>query len=403
MPFDPTTIKKQFPIFERFPDLVYLDNAATTQKPRSVIKAISDFYTYENANIHRGVYNLSAQVTQKYEAVRQQLSEFFEGDSPNCFSFCSGATEGINWVVKGYLENILQEGDNVVISAMEHHANLIPWQQLCIKNRAKLQVIPLNEKGEIDLQQFSTLLTQRTKIVALTHVSNTLGTINPIAEIVELAHQKAIPVLIDGAQSVGHFPINLYDLAIDFLVFSGHKIFGPTGIGVLYCKEKYHDQIKATKFGGGSIKEVSFNETSWKNYPHSMEAGTPHIAGVIGLGKALGFINEFDLTEAFSHEQKLAILLKENLKSIGGIELLGNPTHFSGIASFIVENIHPHDVASFLAEQEIAVRAGHHCTQPLLASMGVPATVRVSFSVYNIEEDVVKLVEVLKELKKFWL
>lgn len=401
MLFDADKVKQQFPIFSKYPELVYLDSAATSQKPASVVNAISDFYAFENANIHRGVYNLSSQATNRYEAVRNKLGNFFNA-SPKSFAYCSGTTEAINLVVNGFLFDQLSIGDEVLITAMEHHANLIPWQQVCKYKGATLKVIPVNERGEIEIEVLDDLLTRNTKMLALTHISNTLGVINPVEAIVELAHKKNIPVLLDAAQSAGHLPINLQELPVDFMVFSAHKMFGPTGLGILYCSDVLQSTIKASKFGGGSIKEVSFEETTWMDFPHSLEAGTPHIAGVIGLGAAVDFVNTIDLDASFAHEQALALQLRKGLENLGGIKVLGSAEKFAGIVSFEVGDIHPHDVASFLSEAGIAVRAGHHCTQPLLASMNVPATTRASFSIYNTGSDVEKLLETLIDLKAFW-
>jgi len=401
MLFDADKVKQQFPIFDKYPDLVYLDSAATAQKPAQVISVISDFYAFENANIHRGLYNLSAQATSRYEAVRIKLGDFFNA-SARSFAYCSGTTEGINLVVNGFLYDRLSPGDEVLITAMEHHANLIPWQQACKNKGATLKIIPVNERGEIEFEVVGDLLTSKTKMLAITHISNTLGAINPVDSIVELAHQKDIPTLLDAAQSAGHLPIDLQKLPVDFMVFSAHKMFGPTGLGILYCRDAWQAAMKASKFGGGSIKEVRFEETTWMDYPHSLEAGTPHIGGVIGLGAAIDFVNTIDLEASFAHEQALALQLRKGLESLGGIKVVGNPEKFAGIVSFEVEDVHPHDVASFLSEAGIAVRAGHHCTQPLLASMDVPATTRASFSVYNTESDVEKLLETLIELKVFW-
>ena len=399
--FDAQKIKSQFPIFDHYPDLIYLDSAATSQKPETVIKAISDFYTHENANIHRGVYNLSASATQKYEQVREKLATTFNAQAKN-FAYCSGTTEAINLVVNGYLKAQLKAGDEVLITAMEHHANLIPWQQACHEANATLKVIPLNKNGEIEMEVFEEMLTSKTKMLAMVHISNTLGTINPVKEMALKAHALGIPVLLDAAQSAGHLPIDLQELAVDFAVFSGHKMYGPTGIGVLYCSNDFKDKLKASKFGGGSIKEVTYQTTSFMDFPHGLEAGTPHIAGVIGLGAALDFVNTLDLATSFKHEQALATQLREALKEMGGVKIFGNPKKYAGIVSFELEEVHPHDVASFLSEASIAVRAGHHCTQPLLASWEVPATTRASFSIYNTEADVEKTIKTLKALKEFW-
>ncbi len=401
MSFDALSVKAQFPIFHRYPDLVYLDSAATSQKPASVIKVLSDFYSFENANIHRGVYDLSAKATDKYEEVREKLAAAFNANA-NDFAYCSGTTEGINLVVNGYLLPHLEKGDEVLITAMEHHANLIPWQQACEKKGAKLSIIPVKPSGEIDMEAFENKLSKKTKMLAMVHISNTLGTINPVKILTQKAHDLGVPVLLDAAQSAGHLPLDLQDLQVDFAVFSAHKLFGPTGIGALYCSENFKDQLKASKFGGGSIKEVSFEKTSWMAFPHGLEAGTPHIAGVVGMGAALDFIATLDLEESFAHEHALVTQLRQELDALGGIKIFGNPSEYAGIVSFEVDGVHPHDVASFLSEADIAVRAGHHCTQPLLERMQVPATTRASFSIYNTEKDVERLVATLKDLKEFW-
>jgi cysteine desulfurase / selenocysteine lyase len=396
------SIKSHFPIFSHRPELVYLDSAATSQKPRSVIQTITDFYEKENANVHRGLYELSSKATQRYEDVRKKISALIGAPHPNSIAFTKGTTESINIVAQCFLKKDLRKGDNVVISAMEHHANLIPWQQICLQTQATLKIIPVNNDGELALEKLDDLLDAQTKMLAVTHISNVLGTINPIEEIIFAAHKKNIPILIDGAQSVGHYPIDVKKLDADFLVFSAHKMFGPFGTGVLYCKEEYSKQIDPFNFGGGSIKNVGFARTEFLDYPHNLEAGTANVAGVIGLGAAIDFFHELDLNETSNHIKKLSIYFKEKLKSLGGIKIVGNPKNFSGIVSFYLENIHAHDVAGFLANENIAVRAGHHCAQPLLESMGVPATVRASFSIYNTKEDVDKTVEALAALKKFW-
>ncbi len=396
------SLKSHFPIFSHLPDLVYLDSAATSQKPQSVIQAITDFYSKENASVHRGLYPLSANATQRFERVREKVCALIGAIHPNTIAFTKGATESINIVAQGFLKKKLEAGDNVLISAMEHHANLIPWQQICKQAHAILRVIPVNDKGELAMEKLDALLDKRTKLVAVTHISNVLGTINPIEEIISRAHKQNIPVLIDGAQSAGHHPVNVTRMDADFFVFSAHKMFGPLGTGVLYCKEELAAQVDPINYGGGGIKNVEFENTEFLSYPKNLEAGTPNISGVIGLGAAIDFIQQLDLIETSTYTKTLAAIFKEKIKSIGDIKLVGDAKHFSSIVSFQVDNIHPHDVASFLANNNIAVRAGHHCAQPLLESMGVPATVRASFSIYNTKEDVDKTVLALLELKRFW-
>ncbi len=396
------SIKSHFPIFAHRPELVYLDNAATSQKPLSVIQTITDFYEKENANIHRGLYELSSKATKRYEDVRKKVAALIHADSPNSIAFTKGTTESINIVAQCFLKKKLVKGDNVVISAMEHHANLIPWQQVCKQSNAILKIIPVNKDGELVLEKLDTLLDSRTKLLAVTHISNVLGTINPIEELIHKAHIKNIPVLVDGAQSVGHHSIDVKVSDVDFLVFSAHKMFGPLGTGVLYGKEDWAKQIDPFNYGGGIIKNVEFEKTEFLDYPHCLEAGTANIPGVIGFGAAIDFIDELDLEETIYHTKNLSEVFKEKIKSLGNIKVVGNAKDSAGIVSFYFENIHPHDVAGFLANENIAVRAGHHCAQPLLESMGVAATVRASFSIYNTVDDVDKTVEALKALKKFW-
>lgn len=398
----PSDNKKLFPIFDStLKDWAYLDNAATTQKPQSVIQSISNFYTNDNANIHRGLYDLSEQATRHYENTRRKVKEFLNAAKSSEIAFTSGTTEAINIVAHSFLHN-LNSGDEIVISAMEHHANLIPWQQLCLNKNAFLKIIPLTPNGDLDLKSFKSLVSSKTKLVALTHVSNTIGTINPIEEIITICHNTNVPVLIDAAQSVSHLKIDVSDLDVDFLVFSAHKMFGPMGTGVLFANERHHDSIRPLSFGGGAIKKVSFQETKFRAYPFSVEAGTPNVAGVIGLGTAIDFIQSFQPDELKIHSEQLAGSLREVLKSIPGITIAGNPKNPGTIISFIVNEIHAHDVASFLADKKIAVRAGHHCTQPLHEHMGWPATIRASFSIYNSMEDVERLIKSISELKNFW-
>ena len=396
------SLKSFFPIFSHRPELVYLDSAATSQKPQTVVRAITDFYEKENANVHRGLYELSVHATQRYEGVRNKVISLIGASNPKTIAFTKGATESINIVAHGYLKKNLKKGDNVLISAMEHHSNLIPWQQVCEETGATLEVIPVDENGELVLKGLRTQLNHRTRLVAITHISNVLGTINPVEEIIAAAHKKGIPVLIDGAQSVGHYPIDVKKWDADFLVFSAHKMFGPLGTGVLYCKEEVAPQISPLNYGGGGIRNVEFSNTAFLDYPHNLEAGTANIAGVIGLGAAIDFIQQLDMNETTRYTRELSTYFLEGLRSLGNARRVGNPKNSGSIISFQIGSIHPHDVAGFLAASDIAVRAGHHCAQPLLESIGVPATVRVSFSIYNTQDDVYKTIAALVELKKFW-
>ncbi len=400
--FDPVKIRSEFPIFSHHPELIYLDNAATTQKPEAVIRATSDFYQKENANIHRGIYELAANASQKYEQVRRTVASFIGAERPESIVYTSGTTEGINLVAQSFLAGRLQPGDEVVISAMEHHANLIPWQQVCKMQGAKLRVIPVSEAGEIDLAVFKKMLSERTKMVALVHVSNTLGTINPVEEMIEMAHSRDIPVLLDGAQSVAHYPLDVQALDVDFFVFSGHKIFGPTGTGILYGKPEHLENMEPVTFGGDMINSVSFETTTFAAVPQRFEAGTTNIAGVIGLGAAIDFLMKFDKNDILAHLKNLTETATDALRQIDGLKIIGTAQNKSAIVSFTLGNVHPHDVATFLGSENIAVRAGNHCTQPLMDFYGLPGTTRASFSIYNTAEEALRLAEALKDIQRFF-
>jgi len=400
--FNYKKIRAEFPIFSHHPDLIYLDNAATTHKPQSVIDAISNFYQKENANIHRGIYPLAAQTTLKYEEVRSKVANFIQAASPNEIVYTNGTTASINLVAQSFLRPRLEEGDEVIISAMEHHANLIPWQMVCKSAGANLSVIPMNEKGELDLMKFKTMLSRKVKMVAIVHISNSLGTINPIEEIIELSHQKDIPVLVDGAQSVAHYPIDVTSLDVDFFTYSGHKLFGPTGIGILYGKKSHMEQMQPYQFGGDMIKNVTFEETIFAAVPQRFEAGTTHIAGVIGLGAAIDFMNSLDRVAVADYIKNLTDEAMSKLLTINDLELVGAAKNKSSIISFSLKKIHPHDVATFLGTDNIAVRAGNHCTQPVMDFLNIPGTTRASFSIYNHVEEIDVLVEKLKEIQQFF-
>jgi len=381
---DSLEIKKQFPIFSHHPNLAYLDNAATTQKPQMVIDGITDFYQKENANIHRGIYDLAAKTSQKYEAVRNKTAQFINAPDSKNIVYTSGTTAGINLVAYSFLAPRLKKGDEVIISSMEHHANLIPWQMICKAKGANLQIIPINENGELDLDAFRKMLSSKTKMVALVHVSNTLGTINPIEEVIELAHQKNVPVLLDAAQSVTHYEIDVQKLEVDFLVFSGPKLFGPTGVRVLYGKPEWLGQMHTSDF------------------PQCFEAGTTNIAGVIGLGYAIDFISQFEKKEIQSYLKKLTSEATEKILTVNDLRIIGTSKNKSAILSFTFGNVHPHDVATFLGAENIAVRAGNHCTQPLMEYFKLPGTTRASFTIYNTMEEVDRLVARLKDIQKFF-
>ena len=395
-------IKSHFPIFSCHSDLVYLDNAATTQKPQSVIQAISNFYKKENTNIHRGIYPLAVSTSQKYEAVRVKIAQFLNANDPEEIVYTSGTTASVNLVVHSFLRPQLKMDDEVIISAMEHHANLIPWQMACKDVGAHLRVIPMNRLGELDLKEFGEMLTTKVKMIAVTHISNSLGSINPIEEMIDMAHQKCIPILVDGAQSVAHYPIDLQGLDVDFFTFSGHKLFGPTGIGVLYGKKQYLDKMQPIQFGGGMIKNVTFEKSIFSEVPQLFEAGTTNISGVIGLGAAIDYVNELNRDEVLGFLKRMENNLTSKLLEVDGLRIIGQAKKKSAIVSFSMESIHPHDIATFLGAENIAVRAGHHCTQPVMDFFQIPATTRVSFSIYNQEEEVDFFVKKIKEIKQFF-
>jgi cysteine desulfurase / selenocysteine lyase len=399
---DPLSIRKDFPIFINNPELIYFDNAATTQKPELVIKGITKYYENENANIHRGIYDLAAVTTRKYEAVRQKVADLIGAESSSNIIYTSGTTAGINLVASSFLASRLRKGDEVLISLLEHHANLIPWQMICKNRGANLKVIPINPDGTIQKDSYKALLTSRTKMVALVHVSNSLGTINPIAEMIEIAHEQHIPVLIDGAQSVAHFDIDVKKLDADFFVFSGHKIFGPTGTGILYGKSAHLKSMAPVNFGGDMIKSVSMEESLFLEPPQRFEAGTTNIAGVIGLGYAIDYLNQFNKEEVRKYLNNLRTYAINKMLSINDLQFIGSIENSTAIISFIMKGIHPHDVATILGVEKIAVRAGNHCTQPVMDFLELPGTIRASFSIYNTPFEVDQMVDALKGIQQFF-
>ncbi len=403
--FDYRRVRTDFPILAtevRGKPLTYLDSAATVQKPLAVIETIERYYSAENSNIHRGVHYLSEKATDAYEATRVKAAAFIGATDPDEVIFTSGTTEGINLIAHGFTESILQAGDEILITHMEHHANIVPWQIAAQKTGAVLKVVPVDDNGELDLEAYTALLSEKTKLVSVVHVSNSLGTINPVKTMIEQAHILNVPVLVDGAQSTPHMPVNVADLGCDFFVFSGHKVCGPTGIGVLWGKREWLEQLPPYQSGGDMIEKVDFDGTTYKGIPGKFEAGTPHIAGVIGLGAAFDYLNGLDRAGALQHELELLHAATEQLTAIDGLRIIGTAPEKASVISFLIDDIHAHDIGTFLDAGGIAIRAGHHCTQPLLKRFGLAATARASFAFYNDFEDVERLVAALNKMKQFF-
>ena len=403
--FDYRRVRTDFPILAtevRGKPLTYLDSAATVQKPLAVIEAVDRYYRAENSNIHRGVHYLSEKATDAYEATRAKAAAFIGAADPDEVIFTSGTTEGINLIAHGFTESVLQAGDEILITHMEHHANIVPWQIAAQKTGAVLKVVPVDDHGVLDMEAYEAMLSEKTKLVSVVHVSNSLGTINPVKKMIEQAHALNVPVLVDGAQSTPHMPVDVADLGCDFFVFSGHKVCGPTGIGVLWGKREWLEMLPPYQSGGDMIEEVDFDGTTYKGIPGKFEAGTPHIAGVIGLGTAFDYLNGMDRAGALQHELALLEAATEQLTAIDGLRIIGTAPEKASVISFLIDDIHPHDIGTFLDAGGIAIRTGHHCTQPLLKRFGVPATARASFAFYNDFEDVERLVAALKKMKQFF-
>ena len=402
---DVEKIRKDFPILDQIVNdepLVYLDNAATTQKPKAVLEAVNRYYQEDNANVHRGVHTLAERATASYEAARETVRRFINASSTKEVLFTRGTTTGLNWIGR-FAEEILEEGDEVLISIMEHHSNILPWQEACRKTGAKLIYAYLKDGG-LDLEDFREKLTDRTKFVSITHASNVLGVINPIQELAQLAHEKGAIMVVDGAQSVPHMKIDVQKLDADFFVFSGHKMAGPTGIGVLYGKEHYLNQMSPVEFGGEMIDFVYEQSATWKELPWKFEAGTPNMAGAIGLAAAIDYLDAIGMDAIEHHEQDLIAYVFPKLQAIEGLKIYGSQdlAKRSGVISFNLGDLHPHDLATALDYEGVAVRAGHHCAQPLIQYLEVPATARASFYLYNTKEDCDKLVEALIKTKEFF-
>ncbi len=399
-PFDVAQIRAEFPILAREVNgqpLVYLDSGASAQKPKSVIDRVSRYYSEEHANIHRGVHHLSQEATQAYEDARETVRRFINAAHSHEVLFTKGTTDSINLVASSFGRKFLNSGDEMIISAMEHHSNIVPWQMICEERGATIKVIPVNEAGELDMTAYGGLLNEKTKLVATVHVSNTLGTINPVERIIQLAHARSIPVLLDGAQAVPHMHVDVQALDVDFYAFSGHKLFGPTGVGILYGKEDILNRMPPYQGGGDMIEKVTFEKTTYNTLPHKFEAGTPNIVGGIGLGAAIEYIEQYDEKEIAAHEHDLLVYATEELLKIDGVKLVGTAKNKASVISFNLEGAHPFDVGTLLDQLGIAVRTGHHCTQPLMDLYNIPGTARASFALYNNREDVDKLVAGVKK------
>lgn len=407
MTIDADLIRTQFPIlFQEVNDepLVYLDNAATTQKPIEVLGQLRHYYDNDNANVHRGVHTLAERATRDYEAVREKVRAFIGAKETTEIIFTRGTTTSLNWIAQSYGNTFVTSGDEIVISYMEHHSNIIPWQQLAERTGATLKYIDITEDSFLDLDSAKAQITDKTKIVSIAHVSNVLGVINPIEELTELAHQHGAVMVVDGAQSVPHMPVDVGTLDVDFYAFSGHKMCGPTGIGVLYGKREHLEAMPPVEFGGEMIDFVNLYDSTWKELPWKFEAGTPNIAGAIGLGAAIDFLNTIGLENIHTYEQELVAYVLPKLKAIDGLTIYGpqDPAHHTGVIAFNLDRLHPHDVATALDMEGVAVRAGHHCAQPLLKYLSVPATARASFYLYNTKEDADRLVAAIKATKEFF-
>lgn len=396
-------IRKDFPILQTKvygKPLVYFDNAATTQKPLPVLKSLDDYYKTYNSNVHRGVHLLSQQATDAYEQARKKVAAFINAAHDHEVIFTKGTTNSINLVASSFGRKFLTAGDEVLISEMEHHSNIVPWQLICEEKNAVLKIIPVDDNGELMLEVFDKLLTEKVKIVALTYISNTLGTVNPVRDIIHKAHAKNIPVLLDAAQAIQHVPIDVQELDVDFMAFSSHKMFGPTGAGVLYGKEKYLNAMPPYEGGGDMIKNVSFAKTTYNELPFKFEAGTPDMSGAIGLGAAIDYIQQAGISAIQHAEEELIAYAYQKLSAVPSLRFIGDAKHRAGAISFLVGNIHPFDMGEILDKQGIAVRTGHHCTQPLMERFNIPGTVRASFSVYNTKAEVDALIKGIEKARK---
>jgi len=400
--FNVQKIREDFPILKTLvhnKPLVYFDNAATTHKPKVVIEKITEFYEETNSNIHRGVHLLSQKATTEYEAAREKVLNFINAKKLSEIIFTKGTTDSINLVASSFGRAFVKEDDEILISHMEHHSNIVPWQLLCEATGARLKVIPINDDGELIFEEFEKLISPRTKLVSVVHISNSLGTINPVKEIIAKAHEYNIPVLVDGAQGIQHEKVDVQDMDCDFYAFSGHKLYGPTGVGVLYGKQEYLEQMPPYQGGGDMISHVTFEKTRYNTLPYKFEAGTPNIEGVIGLGTAIDYINSLETGTIYKYEHELSEYAHEKFRnSFPELKIIGNAKHKTGIISFILEGVHPHDIGTILDFEGIAIRTGHHCTQPVMERFNVPATARLSIGIYNTKEEIDYTVNSIKKV-----
>ena len=401
--FDPELIRRDFPVLDQEVHgrpLVYLDNAATTHKPRAVIEAVARYYEHDNSNVHRGVHTLSQRATDQMEATRDIVQRFINAPAREQVIFTSGTTASINLVAHGFARAFLKAGDEVLITGMEHHANIVPWQLACEFSGATLKVANITDAGELDLDDFKNKLSPRTKIAAFVHVSNALGTINPIEQMIALAKAAGAAVLIDGAQAIAHVPVDVQKLDCDFYVFSGHKLYGPTGTGVLYGKREWLDKLPVYQTGGDMIREVSFERTTFAPIPSKFEAGTPHIAGIIGLGAAINYLSSLPWAAVVEHEHRLLAYATERAQQIPELKIYGTAANKAAVLSFVIGDIHPHDIGTFLDFEGVAVRAGHHCAMPVMQRFDLPATARASFAIYNTLAEVDRLIDAIESVRK---
>ena len=402
---DVIRIRQDFPILHRTvrdKPLVYLDSAATTQKPKQVLDALAHYYAYQNANIHRGVYVLSAEATAAYDEARKKVQHFVNARSSQEVIFTRNSTESINLVAHSFGRENVGPGDEVLITHMEHHANIVPWQLLCERSGARLRVAPINDQGELLMDEFAQCLNARTKLVAIVHLSNSLGTINPVSAVIQLAHQQDVPVLIDGSQAAYHMPIDVQALDCDFYVFTGHKLYGPTGIGVLYGRERLLDSMPPFLGGGDMIRSVTFDKTTYADLPAKFEAGTPHIAGAVGLGAAVDYITAVGFDKISNHEAQLLEYGTAVLSEIPGLQLIGTARNKASILSFVLKGAHPHDIGTIVDMEGVSIRTGHHCTQPLMDRFGIPATARASIAMYNTRQEIDQLVHALHRVREMF-
>lgn len=399
------TIRADFPILQRKiygAPLIYLDNAATTQKPRQVVESIVDEYYSVNANVHRGVHFLSQQATERYEDARQTVRKFIHARSGDEVIFTRGTTESINLLAHSFGEEFMQEGDEIILSAMEHHSNIVPWQLLRSRKGIVIRIIPIDDRGELLMDEYEKLFSKRTRLVSISHVSNVLGTVNPVEKLIRIAHEHGVPVLLDGAQSAPHLEVDVRALDVDFYAFSAHKIYGPTGVGVLYGKEQWLDRLPPYQGGGEMIRHVSFERTSFNELPFRFEAGTPDYIGTSAFAKALEYITAIGLAKIAGYEHELTLYATQQLKAIDGLRIYGEPERKTGVISFLIDDIHPFDMGTLLDKLGIAVRTGHHCAQPLMQRLGVEGTIRASFALYNTKEEIDALADALQRIRKMF-